>query len=95
MAQRAVKAAASKLQIKSPDIAVVQWVDAYHLEGWQFGEKPEIKLDPCWTIGFVIQDNEDGVLVSQTWCPDDSANLICIPRGMIQKITVLGDLKLT
>jgi homogentisate 1,2-dioxygenase len=32
-------------------------------------------------------------MVAQTWYDGDTANLIFIPKGMIKKMTVLGDLK--
>lgn len=77
---------------KSPDLVLVEWVDAYHLDGWQFGEEAKVELDSCWTLGFCIDKNKDGVVIAQTWYPNDVANLICIPKGMIKKLTILGDL---
>lgn len=80
--------------MKSPDLVVIEWVDAAHIEGWQFGVKPDLSFDSCWTVGFLMAESDDGVVVAQTWYPDDVAHLIQIPRGMIKKQTVLGDLKM-
>ena len=76
-----------------PELVIVQWVDAYHLDGWMFGSDPEIDPSPCWTVGFLSKKNRAGVLIAQTWYAGDTANMIYIPRGMIKKMTVLGDLK--
>lgn len=80
--------------MKSPDLVVIQWIDAAHFDGWQFGSSLNMDFDPCWTVGFLVAENEEGVVVAQTWYPEDMANLIRIPRGMITKQTVLGDLKM-
>jgi hypothetical protein len=58
-----------------------------------FGSDPEIDPSPCWTVGFLSKKNRAGVLIAQTWYAGDTANMIFIPRGMIKKMTVLGDLK--
>ena len=79
--------------MKSPKLVIVKWIDAYHLDGWMFGENTEITADPCWSVGFLVKQNKKGVMLAQTWFPEDCANLIFIPKGMIQKITKLGDLK--
>lgn len=78
--------------MKSPDLVVVEWVDAYHLDGWRFGEPSKAEFDLCWTVGFLIDKTKDGVSIAQTWYPNDVANVIAIPKGMIRKMTVLGDL---
>jgi len=79
--------------MKSPKLVIVKWIDAYHLDGWMFGEKAKITAEPCWSTGFMVKQNKKGVMLAQTWFPEDCANLIFIPKGMIQKITKLGDLK--
>lgn len=78
--------------MKSPKLVLVRWIDAYHLDGWMFGDV-EITADPCWTTGFLVKKNKKGVLIAQTWFPGDMANLIFIPHGMIQEMTPLGNLK--
>ena len=80
--------------MKSPKLVLIQWIDAYHLDGWQFGEVPMANFDPCWSVGFLMDDVKEGVLIAQTWFEGDCANLIGIPKRMIKKMTVLGDLKL-
>ena len=78
---------------KSPEIVLVEWVDAYHLEGWQFGQSHTPQDLSCWTVGFCVAKHKEGYVIAQTWCSTDTANLIFIPRGMVKKFSVLGDLK--
>ena len=79
--------------MKSPKLVLIEWIDAYHLDAWQFGRIPVAEFDPCWTVGFLMDETKQGVIVAQTWFDGDCANLIGIPKGMIKKLTVLGDLK--
>jgi hypothetical protein len=80
--------------MKSPKLVLVQWIDAYHLDGWQFGAIPSAKFDPCWSVGFLMDETKEGIILAQTWFDGDCGNLIGIPKKMINKMTVLGDLKL-
>jgi len=80
--------------MKSPKLVLVQWIDACHApSGWQFGEAPQVDFEPVYSVGFLIEKRKKGILLAQTWFPQDCANIIAIPRGMITKITVLGDIK--
>ena len=79
--------------MKSPKLVLIEWVDAYHVDAWQFGANPKADFDPCWSLGFLMDENKQGVVLAQTWFDGDCANLIGIPRGMIKKLNVLGDLK--
>ena len=76
-----------------PELVIVEWIDAYHLDGLMFGANPDPDPSPCWTVGFLMKKTKDGLMVAQTWYDGDTANLIFIPKGMIKKMTVLGDLK--
>ena len=79
--------------MKSPKLVLIEWIDAYHLDAWQFGNVPVADFEPCWSVGFLMDETKQGVMIAQTWFPGDCANLIGIPKGMIKKMTVLGDLK--
>jgi hypothetical protein len=81
-------------KMKSPKLVLVQWIDACHApNGWCFGEPPQVDFDPVYTAGFLIDESKKGIVVAQTWFPEDCANIIAIPRGMIVKLTVLGHIK--
>jgi hypothetical protein len=80
--------------MKSPKLVLVEWIDACHApSGWQFGDSPQVDFEPVFSVGFLIEKQKKGILLAQTWFPEDCANIIAIPRGMITKITVLGDIK--
>lgn len=80
--------------MKSPKLVLVQWVDACHApSGWLFGTEPQVDFDPVYTAGFLMSESKKGITVAQTWFDGDCANIIAIPRGMIVKMTVLGDIK--
>jgi hypothetical protein len=79
--------------MKSPKLVLIEWIDAYHLDAWQFGAVPVADFNPCWTVGFLMDETKQGVMVAQTWFPGDCANIIAIPKGMIKKLTVLGRVK--
>jgi hypothetical protein len=79
--------------MKSPKLVLIEWIDAYHQDSWQFGETPTANFEPCWTVGFLMDQTKQGIVVAQTWFEEDCANLIAIPKGMIKKITTLGDIK--
>ena len=81
---------------KKHDIVLVKWIDAYHEDtGWAFGSAEELQFDktPVWTTGFLLKQDKHGVLIAQTWYPNDVANIIGIPKGMIQSIINLGKVK--
>ena len=80
--------------MNSPKLVLIEWIDAYHQDGWQFGTIPVANFDPCFTVGFLMDNTKEGVVIAQTWFDGDCANLIGIPKKMITKMTVLGDLKL-
>ena len=85
-----------KKKVKPNDLVLVKWIDAFHLEqGWMFGDAETLEFDnsPVWTTGFVVKDSKEGILIAQTWFSEDCANVIGIPKGMIQDITVLGNVK--
>ena len=66
--------------MKSPKLVLIEWVDAYHVDAWQFGAKPKADFAPCWSLGFLMDENKQGVVLAQTWFDGDCANLIGIPR---------------
>ena len=81
------------VDMRSPKLVLVEWVDAYHLdEGWQGGFKPAFNDEPVWTVGFLINRGKKGVTIAQTWYEDDVANIVGIPARMINKLTILGEL---
>ena len=46
-------------------IVRVEWRDSNTLHGWQYGEQ-ETELAKCETIGFLIKEDDDKLVVAQT-----------------------------
>ena len=75
-----------------PPLVLVQWEDALvrgdttwvsskDLEGY----KPQI----FYSVGFLITDCDEGVVLTPAWSPDMVAAGEQIPRGMIRSVTPL------
>lgn len=73
--------------VKLPKLVFIVWFDACHEFGWQEGnEDIEAGIVPCVTVGWLLNKNKQSVKVCQTWSPDNHAQTIVIPMGMVQKI---------
>ena len=46
-------------------MVLVKWVDSNTLHGWQYGEYPA-ELAICETLGFVIEDTDEKLVIAQT-----------------------------
>ena len=74
---------------KERPVVIVEWRDAWEKEGTH--EISELKAVPLttYTAGFLIQEDEDGVLLASDWWPEDTGhvrNAMYIPRTMIVDI---------
>lgn len=70
-----------------PKLIFIVWLDACHEFGWQEGnEDIDSEIVPCVTVGWLLSKTKQSVKVCQTWSPDNHAQTIVIPMGMIQKI---------
>lgn len=81
-----------------PPMVLVEWLDA-----WSDTKTVEPDNDyftaawPSFTAGYLQRKTAEVVVVSLTWCrdhPHDDGpagfrHTICIPRGMVRKITTL------
>jgi len=71
-----------------PQAVFVEWEDAAsHGDGpWQ--ENEEIKYEPeiIQQVGFLLADNEGGIVLTAGWNPNQFFPPFQIPRGMIKKI---------
>lgn len=77
--------------ISTPAIALVEWLDAEHEFGWQDGNEldEEEPVLNCFTVGWLMKETKTHVKVCQTLAPENHAQTLVIPRGMIVSITVL------
>lgn len=75
------------LQLKYP-VVYVEWVDAETEGGWE--EEKEIgKLPVCATLGFLVKETEDTIVVASTYESTHTNARIKIPRAWLKSYTVL------
>jgi hypothetical protein len=72
-----------------PTPVYVEWVDAAHFFGWADVVDVENTPNLCHTLGWLIGENEDSVMIAQTW--DEpwrqiAAQYLVIPRQNIRSI---------
>ena len=71
----------------------VEWEDAASEDRWQEMDEAVVGLSRPWlvrSIGYLIHDTEDGVILAGSVDPEDSVCMtLKIPRGMIKEITPL------
>lgn len=77
----------AKISFKYP-LYVVVWDDAESEVSWQ--EEPLQPLEPCLctSIGFLVRDEPDRILIADSYFPGTRtiSNTIKIPRGMIREM---------
>ena len=62
----------------------IEWKDAQTGHGWEHQDDVQIEIPIVTTIGFLIRDNDEGVMVASTVGSDLHCNArIVIPKGMI------------
>lgn len=62
----------------------VEWKDAQTGHGWEHEEDLSIEIPVVITVGFLIKENDDGVLIASSVGTDRHSNArIVIPKGMI------------
>lgn len=68
----------------------VDWIDAETSQGWEHPDEEKPTVPEVVTVGFLIKESEDVILIASTIGHDRSHNSrISIPRGMVKNITVL------
>lgn len=69
----------------------VEWTDAQSHAGWLSHD--EAKNLPagarCFTIGYLIRDDEDGVLLVRDWNEDEMGDAMFIPKPLIREMREL------
>jgi hypothetical protein len=72
-------------------VVEITWLDAGTAHGWEGDDEVVAKPFEVQTIGFLIRDQADCVMVASTACPEKTSNgRVTIPRGMIQKLRYLS-----
>lgn len=76
-------------------IVLVVWIDAATEAGWTDTEDAHDFVPPeCQTLGYLIADKPDHVVLAQTHGGNEMGNRWTIPRGMVKAMKVLevGDI---
>jgi len=80
-------------------IVCIEWDDASYNAGYYDNNRPqEFRPFPTKTVGHLVRKDKDKVIVSQDRFykdgkVDDDRHLGIIPKKMIKRIVVLGELK--
>jgi hypothetical protein len=67
----------------------VHWVDAETDQGWQDNREADMALPVVTTVGFLVGETEQAILIASTIAGTHSNSRIKIPRGMVQDIIYL------
>ena len=67
----------------TPKVILVEWIDAVCSAGWEIDSKPE--LHPCTTIGFLITEDDDAVVIASTLSLGSNNARMVIPKSWIKK----------
>jgi len=89
MAKRTKKSVRSH-QFKYP-LVHVTWEDAHTDSDWR--DISDIKNEPALVtqVGFMIQDNDDCIMIAMGYSGDHVMDRIRIPRGMVRAVELLEE----
>ena len=80
-----------KVRAKYFPLVIVTWVDAATDNGWTDTDEAHDFTPPeCMTVGYLLADKPDHVVLAQSHGGDEMGNRWTIPRGMISLIRTLG-----
>ena len=75
---------------KQPKIVLIEWVDSYSIEGWQFLGDCKLAEIKCQTVGFFVHETKNIYVVAQSRTTKGGfkpfADLISIPKVAITKM---------
>jgi len=72
-----------KRVLDTPKVILVEWVDAVCSAGWESDSKPE--LHPCTTLGYLITEDADAVVIASTISLGSNNARMVIPKAWIKK----------
>lgn len=77
-------------QAKNFAIVIVTWVDAATDNGWTDTDEAHDFVPPeCLTIGYLVADKPDHLVLAQTHGGNEMGNRWTIPRGMVSAVRIL------
>lgn len=74
---------AIKLPDGLPALVFIEWIDAVAESGWE----PDTKAacHTAYTVGFIIDENEDAICIASTWSLEESNSRMHIPKLWIKQ----------
>jgi hypothetical protein len=75
----------------APPLVLVTWEDATLLDSGAWAENKDHKYSPKTfiSVGFLLYDGKEGVILTSAWSVDTVAARDQIPRGMVRKVQKL------
>jgi hypothetical protein len=70
-----------------PKIVEVEWLDIVTRPGWMSHREHETGPMECRTVGYVLKDNDQEIVLSASWSTQDRADTTTIPKGVVKNIT--------
>ena len=62
----------------------VEWKDAQTSHGWELADDLEVEIPIVTTVGFLVKENDQGLLIASSVGADRHSNArIVIPIGMV------------
>jgi hypothetical protein len=72
----------------APPLVMVTWEDATLLDHTAWAENKDHKYSAKHfiSVGFLLYDGKEGLILTSAWSPDTVAARDQIPRGMVRKV---------
>lgn len=76
-----------------PPIVCVVWEDARTIDGGAWTDNTPATFTPhiVHQVGYLMQQSDEGVILTQAWHPEIIAARDKIPAGMIRSVTFLSE----
>lgn len=70
---------------------VVEWRDSGAVDGlvWQFKDDWECEVHTNYTVGVIVEDSSDKLVIAQSWNKDQWGRLFAIPKENVKSIEKL------
>ena len=80
--------------VDSKNIIMIEWADAYASNGWMEQTTPDDGVAPCSSVGRVVFEDKDQIVLAATWSGDHHNQRIAIPKSWVRKRTkIIGTKK--
>lgn len=79
--------------MKNLDIVIVDWHDSMMSGGWRNDKDCKIDIVICQSVGFLVDETEDGICIALNRCTNDDCtpfgHLVSIPKVAIIRRSVI------